>query len=131
MLNLSTERISIWFQNRRARFKKARKLENHQEIISPAAQYKSPNDSVYSAATSYGLAGAPVYPSSNLDKNYLLNSIDKNPLKLLNHQLIAEKLNLNKYLPSIQETNSYNMISPSNTFYHPSHYSNPISNEQK
>ena len=30
MLNLSTERISIWFQNRRARFKKARKL-NAQE----------------------------------------------------------------------------------------------------
>ena len=31
MLNLSTERISIWFQNRRARFKKTRKLEVCQE----------------------------------------------------------------------------------------------------
>jgi hypothetical protein len=30
-LKLSTERISIWFQNRRARFKKARKLEVNQE----------------------------------------------------------------------------------------------------
>lgn len=30
-LKLSTERISIWFQNRRARFKKARKLELNQE----------------------------------------------------------------------------------------------------
>lgn len=30
MLNLSTERISIWFQNRRARFKKARKLETQE-----------------------------------------------------------------------------------------------------
>jgi len=27
MLHLSTERVSIWFQNRRARFKKQRKLE--------------------------------------------------------------------------------------------------------
>jgi hypothetical protein len=129
MLNLSTERISIWFQNRRARFKKARKLENNQELISQPAQYKpSQADSVYSAA-SYGLA-ASNYPSSNLDTNYLLNSIDKNPLKLLNHQLIAEKLNLNKYSPSVQETNNYGMLQPNNTFYQ-THYPNIIPNEQK
>lgn len=34
MLNLSTERISIWFQNRRARFKKARKLETQENRMS-------------------------------------------------------------------------------------------------
>ncbi|CAF0913630.1 unnamed protein product [Brachionus calyciflorus] len=33
MLNLSTERISIWFQNRRARFKKARKLETKENLM--------------------------------------------------------------------------------------------------
>lgn len=37
-LNLSTERISIWFQNRRARFKKSRKLETCPETSSSYVQ---------------------------------------------------------------------------------------------
>jgi hypothetical protein len=129
MLNLSTERISIWFQNRRARFKKARKLENQQEIISPPAQFKAQNDNATYTTSSYGL-GPSAYPSSNLNTNYPINPIDKNPLKLLNHQLIAEKLNLNKYLPSIHETSNYSMPPSSNAFY-PCHYPNIIPNEQK
>jgi hypothetical protein len=42
MLNLSIERISIWFQNRRARFKKARKLETHDSRFDEA-QYAMPD----------------------------------------------------------------------------------------
>jgi hypothetical protein len=60
MLNLSIERISIWFQNRRARFKKARKLETHDSRFDES-QYLTPNQSV--PGSSY-----PYEPSFNLPK---------------------------------------------------------------
>ena len=64
MLNLSTERISIWFQNRRARFKKTRKLEVCQEN----------STSTYTPVVTPPISNTVSHSSSNHKQTTLNNS---------------------------------------------------------
>lgn len=85
MLNLSTERISIWFQNRRARFKKARKLEN----VSQSEFVPTPTQSQFK----YELPGqyfnpTPIYPSMSLYPSETNLNLNK-PLVNVTNQMPA------------------------------------------
>ncbi len=77
MLNLSTERISIWFQNRRARFKKARKL-NAQEngFLTDKSTYQ-PKYTLYDNNVSNQYITPPlqaVYPKSFTTSDHPIDS---------------------------------------------------------
>lgn len=71
MLNLSTERISIWFQNRRARFKKARKLETQENRLAMDGSNQLPNNG-YNYSTGYTMPNYQNIVSAKQD-NFPLN----------------------------------------------------------
>jgi hypothetical protein len=87
VLNLGTERISIWFQNRRARYKKDRKLladQNKQvnsnkqnEWVNKQQQYNSNNNKL--APQQY-----PQY--YNNEQNYQQYQLRRNHILQQNHQ---------------------------------------------
>ena len=103
MLSLSTERISIWFQNRRARFKKSRKLETTQEN---AAYVSGP------------ILQAPVTTNSSpINENSLGNSTQSyiNDKSYLNYGYGSIGQNFSACKP-ILESKSINTMSHANTF---------------
>lgn len=73
MLNLSTERISIWFQNRRARFKKARKLETQENRMSIENNNQVPTNS-YSYPAGYPSFGNMLASKQDNFSRNLFNS---------------------------------------------------------
>lgn len=79
LLNLSTERISIWFQNRRARFKKARKLHAQENgYSSENVNFNQLKYNVYEPTVMQPLNQYSTYYSTNplsmsKQENYSLN----------------------------------------------------------
>ena len=89
-LNLSTERISIWFQNRRARFKKARKLQAQEHGFASNSAF---NQTSYSYDTPIMTPSLPyssfsnsysnnnmIYPNENLSPSQNYSLMNKNYL---------------------------------------------------
>ncbi len=109
-LKLSTERISIWFQNRRARFKKARKLELDQEKESikfkPTVTYAGLFEQMMSANS---------YTSPNNSSSFNLSSL-KNEEKFAFNTAFKAQLS-DPSVNSINATDNYIDNLKSNKLY--------------
>lgn len=106
MLNLSTEKISIWFQNRRARSKKARKLENQENrFVEPVP---------YSYDHMYNYPQSNSYLSPGMQDNSKLNTAYINNESVQNKQFNSYQMPDNSY-------NSYYQASNLQFYPHASH----------
>ena len=118
MLNLSTERISIWFQNRRARFKKAKKAvakENRADMIK--TEFVLPDASSYQPSYSISNYASSQPSSNNSTTTATTNSYSSYQPSVANDcKASPSSLAANSYMPST----GHNMQTPafySSQFY--------------
>lgn len=117
MLNLSTERISIWFQNRRARFKKAKKAvakENRADMIK--SEFVLPATSSYQPSYSMSNYASSQPTSNNSTTTTTSNSYSSYQPSVTNDCKTIPSPLANSYMPST----GHNMQAPafySSQFY--------------
>ena len=116
LLKLSTERISIWFQNRRARFKKARKIQAQKNGYASVPQTKTEKIQVAEPTTApvdFQANNKYFYGNSNIESFQNMYSNSPNTLPI--HQQCTylpikeneENQNIIKDDENIKQSNSY------------------------
>ena len=124
MLSLSTERISIWFQNRRARFKKSRKLENSQEkatYVSPPLTLASTSSHVTTSNENAMVNGSYLPEKSHYYGSYGNIKFDATPAFQPSLKPVLEAKSMNN--TNLTSTFSYgqSMMMPAMSHMHSSH----------